>query len=231
MAFAGDAVRQKLFGTLIRRERWGLSWRGYLALVAVLITTGAIWVLNIHAFFSITAPVKTPFLAVEGWVHDYAIRAAVKEFQSGSYERIFTTGGPVQGLGGYLNDYSTSASIGAGKLKAAGVPTTAVQMVPARANNRDRTYSAALALRTWCRENNIALSKINVLTADVHARRTRLLFQEAFGKEVEVGIIAVPNPDYDAKRWWRYSEAVRAVLGECIAYIYVKVFFYPPKPE
>jgi hypothetical protein len=71
------------------------------------------------------------------------------------------------------------------------------------------------------------VKNFNVLTEDVHARRTRLLFQEAFGRDVKVGIIALPDPDYDPKRWWRYSEGVREVLGEGIAYLYAKFLFYP----
>jgi len=77
----------------------------------------------------------------------------------------------------------------------------------------------------------LAVMNFNVLTEDVHARRTRLLFQEAFGRETTIGIIAVPDPDYDAKHWWRYSEGVREVLGESIAYIYAKFFFWPAKAK
>jgi uncharacterized SAM-binding protein YcdF (DUF218 family) len=187
----------------------------------------AAFLFGAHAFFSITETVDARLLAVEGWVDAYAITAAAHEFQTKSYERVFTTGGPVHGMGGYTNDYNTAASVGAGRLRAAGVPAHLVQMVPSRINHRDRTYSSALALRTWCDENKVRLTSINVLTEDVHARRTRLLFQKALGSEVKVGIIAVPNPDYDARRWWRYSEGVRAVLGECIAYVYALLFFHP----
>ena len=40
-----------------------------------------------------------------------------------------------------------------------------------------------------------------------------------------VGIIAVANADYNPKQWWRYSDGVREVIGESIAYIYAKFFF------
>ena len=53
---------------------------------------------------------------VEGWIPEYAIRAAEEEFRS-SYQRVFTTGGPVQGTGGYTNDYNTSASVGGDLLR------------------------------------------------------------------------------------------------------------------
>ena len=44
---------------------------------------------------------------------------------------------------------------------------------------------------------------------------------------MKVGVIGIPSPDYDAKRWWRYSDGVREVIGESIAYVYAKVFFRP----
>src|SRR4029077_21234298 len=105
------------------------------------------------------------------------------------------------------------ASVGAERLKANGIPRESLEMVPSHVIGRDRTYSSAVALREWLREHNAALRSFNVVTEDTHARRTRLLFQEAFGKDVTVGIIAVPNPDYDARHWWRYSEGVRDVLS------------------
>jgi uncharacterized SAM-binding protein YcdF (DUF218 family) len=52
------------------------------------------------------------------------------------------------------------------------------------------------------------LQSVNVVTENTHARRTRLLFREALGKNVVVGIIAIANPDYDKGHWWRYSEGV-----------------------
>ena len=66
-----------------------------------------------------------------------------------------------------------------------------------------------------------------MVTEDLHARRTRLLFQKALGDKVDVGVIGIPNPDYDAKHWWRYSDGVREVIGESIAYVYAKLFFHP----
>ena len=70
---------------------------------------------------------------------------------------------------------------------------------------------------------------INVVTEDVHARRTCLLFQKALGHNVAVGVIAVTNPDYDASHWWRYSEGVKAVFAESVAYIYARLLFFYPR--
>jgi len=172
---------------------------------------------------------NTNILVVEGWMDEFAIRAGADEFKTGDYDYIITTGGPVTGSGGYTNDYNTFASVGARRLKAAGVADESVQIIPSHIIGRDRTYSSAIALRRWLRDHDMALGSFNVVTEDAHARRTRLLFQKAFGNGVRVGIISIPNPDYDAKHWWRYSEGVRDVVTEGVAYVYAELFFWPPR--
>jgi hypothetical protein len=224
---SGDHLSQKLWGILIRKKRWGLSWRGWLLVTSAGLMAAYFAFLNVHPFLAVTRRVNTNVLVVEGWVQRYALRASAEEFKHGSYERIFTTGGPWNGEGGYTNDYNTSASVGAEVLKKFGVPDDLVQLVPSRVIARERTYSSAVALRVWFHEHNTSVHSINVLTEDAHARRTRLLYQKAFGKDVAVGVIAVSNPDYNPEDWWHYSDGVREVIGETIAYIYARFFFYP----
>jgi uncharacterized SAM-binding protein YcdF (DUF218 family) len=224
---ATSCVKSRLWGILTQKERWGLSGRGWLVFASALLL--GIWALlaNIQPFLAVTDRADAHFLVVEGWVHEYAIRAGAAEFRTGAYQRVFATGGPVTGTGSYTSDYTTSAHVGADQLRNAGVPPEAVEMVPSRVMDRDRTYSSAVALRDWFRQHNMSVSSINVVTENVHARRTRLLFQKAFGGDVRVGVIAVPNPDYEPGHWWRYSEGVKDVLSEAIAYIYARLFFHP----
>jgi uncharacterized SAM-binding protein YcdF (DUF218 family) len=217
----------KFCGLLNRKERWGLSFKGWLAVVVFAVGAGLVVFFEVYPFLAVTARVDTNILVVEGWVHQNAIQAGVKEFKTGPYQRIFATGGPVVGNGGYVNDFQTSASVGADLLIKYGIPSQSVQMVPSHVLGRDRTYSSAVALRDWFREHNLQVRSINVLTEDVHARRTRLLFQKALGSSVRVGVISIPHPDYDARHWWRYSEGVKDALGESVAYVYARVFFHP----
>ena len=218
---------QKFCGVLKRKERWALSWRGWLLVTSAGLVGAYFAFLNIHPFLAVTHRVNTNVLVVEGAIERYGIRAGAEEFKNGSYEHIYTTGGPQNGNGGYVNDYYTSASIAADNLKKFGIRDDLVQMVPSRVVARERTYSSAVALRDWFRDHKLPIHSFNVLTEACHARRTQLLYQEAFGKNVTVGIIAVSNPDYKPKDWWRYSDGVREVIGESIAYIYARFFFYP----
>ncbi len=183
----------KVLGLFSRRERWGLSLRGWLVGILGVMLAGLIWVLNIHPFLSPTQRMDTKILVMEGWVSRSTIRAAIAEFQSGHYEKIYTTGVPVPGTVGPDGGPDTMAGFGADLLVKAGMSKELVQVVPAHSLGRDRTYNSALALREYFRTNGLAGKNFNVLTEDAHARRTWLLFQEAFGRKAVVGIIAVPD--------------------------------------
>jgi uncharacterized SAM-binding protein YcdF (DUF218 family) len=220
--------RRALAGLITRKERWGLSIRGWLVGAFLVAALGVVVTFTIYPFFAITHRIDASVLAVEGWVNERAIHVARDEFSRGGYQQIVTTGGPAKQLGPYIDEHRTVASIAASRLAAAGAPTDKIHMAPSRIIERDRTYHSAVALRDWLHARRQPVTAINVITEDVHARRTRLLFQLAFGSGTKVGVIAVPSPDYDATHWWSYSEGVRDVLGEVIAYTYAAVFFRPP---
>jgi hypothetical protein len=218
-------ARKFFFGLCSRRERAGLTARGWLLLL--LAGLGLLWgtARGIHSFLAPTKRVETKFLVVEGWVPAYVLRLAAAEFQTGGYEKVFVTGGPVVGSGGYVNDFQTSASVGAEALVKFGLAPGKVVMTPSHVIGHDRTYSSAVALHEWLRAHQPEVNNFNVLTEDVHARRTQLLFEKAFGRDARIGVVAAVDPDYDPAHWWRYSEGVRQILGESIAYGYAKFIF------
>jgi uncharacterized SAM-binding protein YcdF (DUF218 family) len=198
-----------------------------LVLAFLLLGMGAALFFQVQPFLAITDRVPADVMVVEGWLPRYAINAAVSEFKTGAYQRAYTTGGPVQG-GDFCDfQYETAAQLGAARLSTAGLAKDVIQEVPCKIKDRDRTYSSAIALRDWLRARHLSLRSLNVVTVGVHARRTQLLYQMAFGNSVKVGIISVPDDDYPAARWWQYSDGVRSVIGETIAYLYAKLLFTP----
>ncbi len=75
---------RKFFGCVTRRERWGLSARGWLALAYCLALLAAmLWLLNVQPFRAQTRRVDTKVVVVEGWIHEYAARAALADFNTG----------------------------------------------------------------------------------------------------------------------------------------------------
>jgi len=188
---------------------------------------GALLVFGAYPFLAITRRAQTDWLIVEGWVHPHAIKAAVEEFRAGHYRQALSTGGPVEGTGPYRNDYNTSAHVGYTRLLQEGLATNQANYVVCKVRDRDRTYSSALALREWFAARGQQPESINVLTETVHSRRSRLLFQKAFGPSVQVGVISVLPDDYPPGHWWKYSAGVKDVFSEGIAYLYVRLFFWP----
>src|SRR5947199_1590926 len=152
-----------MWGLFDRKERWSLSWRGRVIVTSALLLASALVLTGVYPFLAITQRVNANILVVEGWIDEYAIRAAVNEFRSGDYSRVFTTGGPVEGSGRYINDYHTSASVGAELLIKNGLAKESVQMVPSRVMDRDRTYASAVALRQWFREHNASVQSRNIV--------------------------------------------------------------------
>jgi hypothetical protein len=189
-----------------------------------------LFIREIHPFLAVTEPLAGGALIVEGWAPDYALKEAVAEFNRNHYERVYVTGGPVL-WGAPLSRYKTYADRGAAVVVRLGLSTNVVQAVPAKMAIQDRTYASAVSLRDWLRQNGASTTKVHLITEGPHARRSRFLFEKALGKNVAVGITAVPVPDYDARHWWRYSAGVRAVIDEGIAYVYARLFFRLPKEE
>jgi hypothetical protein len=45
---------------------------------------------------------------------------------------------------------------------------------------------------------------------------------------VDVGVIAIKPDSYNTSRWWLFSDGVRNVISESIAYLYARFIFSPP---
>lgn len=177
--------------------------------------------LTIHPFLAVNQPISSEILVAEGWLPDYDLVEVKREFERGKYTHLLTTGLPLE-HGSYLTSYQTYAQLAAATLVKLGVKANHVYAVPGRHVENARSYASALALRDWLKANAPSVKSINVATRTVHARRTRLLYQKALGSGISVGVIALPDQDYDPARWWRYSAGVKTVLTEGIGYLYAR---------
>ena len=224
-----DSPNQKRLWGLIRRRSCVLpTWRGWLVLLVVAVVLLTLFVRWLHPFLAVNEPIHDGLLVVEGWAPDYALDLVAEEFKRDHYDKIYVTGGPLE-YGMYLSQYKSYAELGAARLIKIGIDSNAVQAVPAPKVLQDRTYVAALTLKHWFLEHGIKPQKIHLISEGPHCRRSRLLYQEAMGKDVIIGVTSIPSEDYDEAHWWRYSAGVRNVIGEGLAYIYARFLFHPPK--
>jgi hypothetical protein len=208
-----------------RRVIWLPTIWGWLALLLVGVAAIMIVARNLHSFLAQNQPVGSRILVVEGWMNPEGLDQAVAAFRSGSYERIVTTGGPIES---WLESRQTTfAELAADYLKRHGLPDASVTAVPTPLSVEDRTFRSAVSVREWTMRSGLTLDGLDVFSSGTHARRSRLLYQLAFGPNVKVGVFAARSSDYDADGWWRTSTGARDILDQAIGLLWVKCFFWP----
>ena len=209
-----------------RQEVWLPTLWGWLALLLAAAVAALVLLRSLYPFLAITQPVGASVLVVEGWLGEKELDGAIKVFRAGGYERIVTTGGPLHAWPESSPD-STYAHRAADYLRRHGLGTVPITAAPSPITDKDRTYTSALMVRAWARHTGIELGKIDVVSRGPHARRSRLLYGEAFGPLVQVGVISIRPQYYDERQWWRSSTAALDVAEQAIGLLWVELFFDP----
>ena len=205
-----------------RKEVWLPTSQGWLFILVFTLTLMLFTVNHIHSFLAPNFPIKADVLVVEGWMEDYAIKSAMQEFKRGGYQKLITTGTPLE-QGHYLSQYKTTAEVSAATLIALGFPPDQLVAVPAPQVVRNRTAASAVALGEWISQSNLNIKSINLCSSDVHSRRSWLMFKQALAPKIQVGVISVDSDSYNPKQWWIYSAGVRSIISEAIAYLYARL--------
>lgn len=213
-------------GLFRRRECVVPTLRGWVALVFFLGGAGAIFLFGTYPFLALNDPKPGGVLVVEGWGSEDSMRAVIHEFRSNHYQAIYSVGGPIE-ESSPLAPYGTIAEYGAAVLIRLGCDAKTVHAVPTPLVVKDRTYAAAVALRQLLKEQGIPTVTVNVYSSGAHARRSRLLFEKAFGDGAQIGVVTCVDREFDPRRWWASSIGFRNVTGEVIAYCYARFLFRP----
>ena len=214
-------------GLLQRRQCVVPTFRGWLVMLTAAIALAILFVVGIYPFLSVNDPRPGGVLVVEGWGSEEMLGEALAEFRRNHYQTFCVTGVPLE-KSSPLADYKTIAELGTATLIRLGCDPALVHAVPAPLAKQDRTYASAVALKQWMQEHGLAGTPLNVISMGPHSRRTRLLYQQAFGDGVKVGIIATQERDFDASRWWASSGGFRLITAEAIAYLYARLLFREP---
>lgn len=218
-----------LGGIVDRRECWGLTWRGRVLVAGVVLALTTLLVRVIYPFLAPTERVGAQLLVIEGWSPAILMKQAAAEFKSGNYDLTVLIR-PILDVGDKYESGRYSADWMTRLLVRDGIPDDKVTTLCPDVARKDRTYHSALAVKEWITAQNLPVKALAVATEGPHARRSWLMYEKAFGPSVRIGIIAMQSPVYDPRHWWRTSEGVRDVLGESVAYIYARCFFWPDQP-
>jgi hypothetical protein len=221
---------------LFRRRQvwWPTLWGSLLLLGGAALLLG-LMALRVGDFLMLRDPARGPdgqgarTLVVEGWLDENDLEQALAAFRRGRYERVLTTGGPIDSwddsrVGG------TFAARAAGYLKARGLASVPVLALPAPASAQNRTFLSAVMVREWAQHTGIRLDAVDLYSSGIHARRSRLLYRLALGPDIEVGVLAANPRTYDAERWWNSSDGAKTLVGELLGLAWTKCCFWPPPP-
>jgi hypothetical protein len=181
-------------------------------------------VVGTYPFLSPIQPFTTGPVVVEGWSGEEGFAAAIQEFHRHGEPKLFVTGGPL-GPEWEITGLKDFSELGTAQLERAGLERSAIQPVPAPRVKRDRTYTSALSLKQWFSEHGSVPPQLTLVSVGPHSRRSRMLYEKAFGPDTQIGIIAAQEESYDPKRWWTSSAGFRFVVDESIAYIYARLLF------
>lgn len=179
--------------------------------------------------YSFLAPNKLPhkgLFVVEGWIHDFALDEAVRMYKTGDYSKIICTGVPIE-TGSYIQAFKSYPEMTTARLLEMGIAPSDIITAVGEETKKDRTYVAATAMREHLIAFNIEETNVHLVTTGPHGRRSRLLFQRALGADYKVGVTCLEDSGYDPDHWYAYSQGVRKVIGEFIAYTYAKFQFHP----
>lgn len=216
--------------TLFRRRHvWVPTIWGWLTLGVVLGAAGLLGLRHAYAFLAPSEPVGAKLLVIEGWMPTAELDQSLRVYASGGYERVVTTGGPIE------NEFERGSAASYAErardyLVSRGLPSRVVTAVPAPASAQDRSFLNAVVVREWAAQQGLGVESLDVVSSGAHSRRSRLLHRLAFGAAVRVGIVAAAPSSYDPAAWWRTSAGAREVLGESIAWLWAALFFHPGPP-
>ena len=205
---------KRLFGMILHR----VFNQAIIFFLFIFLCSGVV-AIYAYSFFAISKPLQGDIMVVEGWLHPEELRSALQIYRSGKYSQIVVTGGHFA--------YNTAKILVSECQIDPDLVKVVVRDRPNGQFERDRTFNSALGLRHWLLEANQKEKKVDIITRGHHARRSFILFQIALDGVAKVGVIAVPPYNYDPDYWYDSSAGFRSVIGEIIAYIYVKLIFTP----
>jgi len=203
---------------------WVPTLWGWLLLSTLVIGACVALIRSAYSFLALDQPLGAKLLVIEGWMSPAEIDQAILHFKSSSYLKIITTGGPVPAS---LHRQSgvSFAVLARDYLIQNGLPENMITAVAAPASARDRTYLSAVMVREWLARSGEPMDALDVFSEGAHSRRTRLLYQRAFGESVRIGIIAARPDSYDPSAWWQSSAGTKTVVTEAIGWAWTALFF------
>lgn len=172
-------------------------------------------VLSVHDFLAVNRPIGSGLLIIEGWLPPWALDQVHDIVASGHYSQIVFVeypGSPTFPEARLSDHRSLRAELGNQQ-----APVITVRFAP----SGHKTYSGALAVKSWSDTQATRVRTADVVTVGVHARKSNFLYRKVLEQDtIEVGIIAAKPRDYDANLWFLSLRGIWLVGRNIVGYSY-----------
>ncbi len=211
---------------LIKKQHIWLPTPLGLVIITLVLLSNSVFILkNLAHYLAQQQSIKSPILIVEGWISERALQEAIKHYKTANYKIIITTGGPIKTRNS--TKHKTYADLAAAYLRNNSLNNSNIKSLPTPESAQNRSFLSAVIVRDWLQKQNIKTKQINLYSQGVHARRTKALYQMAFGNQYRIGINAAKTTEYKLDSWWKSSTGAKTVITETIGLAWVKCCFYP----
>lgn len=126
------------------------------------------------------------------------------------YEYVFLKVGEEQST---LNNFNSNAELARNSLISMGIDSSQIIATSGERVIINRTLTSALAFRDWLKTTNISVKGINIISLGAHTRRTWMIYNKILHKRYEIGIISLPDYDYNRSRSYKLIKTIREILG------------------
>ena len=202
-----------------------LGW--LLILVTIGVVVGFVF-RNMAVFLTVNEPVGADYLVIEAWMDKEELDQGLEYFEANDFKKVLLVGGPIS------NDFhgteTTYPARAADYLQTQDLAQEMMAIVNSPYSAQNRTFLNAVLTREWFKQQGISITRLDVFSSGVHTRRSRDLYQQAFGEQVVVGIIAAQPRDFDPTHWWSNSGTGKGVAVEFASWVLTKCCFHPGEP-
>jgi uncharacterized SAM-binding protein YcdF (DUF218 family) len=217
------------FPALFRRRSLVLpTLAGWLLILLVSVAVMLLGFRSLAWFLIVNEPVGADYLVIEAWMGKEELEQARAYFDANDYRLAILVGGPIS------DDFhemdSNYAQRAANYLRLQGMPGESLAVVEAPPSAQNRTFLNAVYVREWFFHQGGEIADIDVFTSPAHTRRSRELYQLAFGEVAVVGVVPSSPANFAPEQWWRSSESGKRIVVEFAAWLLVKCCFNPGEP-
>lgn len=201
------------------------TFLGWIIILISVVIIFRLSLVGVYYFLAVNNPVNSNTLVLEGSAPTYVVKDALKYYNENGYDRLIVTGIPIVTYE-FIAPYKNTADATVRALRYYGFDDTAY-VAPIPSNILiDRTYNTAIVTRMLFEDNNWP-HNLDIYTVGVHSRRSRMMFEKAFGADYDIGIISHRDRTFAPNHWWKSSKGFRNVSNEFVATLYVSMFFHP----